>query len=300
GQRNSLFIQRLKDKLGNRSNASSEIELHDTWGVMVGPEGRGIRTIIEMVQGNRFYCCASSAALMRQGLVQALHHVRHRSAFQKRIIQHPLMRNVIADLAIEAEAALALTLRIGRAMDEAPHDAEAAAFARIGTAVAKYWICKRAPGHVLEALECHGGPGYIEDSIMPRLYREAPVNSIWEGSGNVICLDVLRAMDRDEATVAAFLAEVDTGRGANPLLDAAIAALKAELTNRKGLELRARAIVEHMAVVLQASLLVKHAPASVADGFCATRLGSRWLAAYGVLPEGVDLDGIIARALPGD
>jgi putative acyl-CoA dehydrogenase len=300
GQRNSLFIQRLKDKLGNRSNASSEIELHDTWGVMVGPEGRGIRTIIEMVQGNRFYCCASSAALMRQGLVQALHHVRHRSAFQKRIIQHPLMRNVIADLAIEAEAALALTLRIGRAMDEAPHDVEAAAFARIGTAVAKYWICKRAPGHVLEALECHGGPGYIEDSIMPRLYREAPVNSIWEGSGNVICLDVLRAMDRDEATVAAFLAEVDTARGANPLLDAGIAALKAELTNRKGLELRARAIVEHMAVVLQGSLLVKHAPASVADAFCATRLGSRWLAAYGVLPEGVDLDGIIARALPGD
>jgi putative acyl-CoA dehydrogenase len=234
---------------------------------MVGPEGRGIRTIIEMVQGNRFYCCASSAGLMRQGLVQALHHVRHRSAFQKRIIQHPLMRNVIADLAIEAEAALALTLRIGRAMDEAPHDGQAAAFARIGTAVAKYWICKRAPGHVLEALECHGGPGYIEDSIMPRLYREAPVNSIWEGSGNVICLDVLRAMDRDEGTVAAFLA---------------------------------RAIVEHMAVVLQASLLVKHSPASVADAFCATRLGSRWLAAYGVLPEGVDLDDIIARALPGD
>jgi putative acyl-CoA dehydrogenase len=147
------------------------------------------------------------------------------------------MRNVIADLAIEAEAALALTLSIGRAMDEAAHDGQAAAFARIGTAVAKYWICKRAPGHVLEALECHGGPGYIEDSIMPRLYREAPVNSIWEGSGNVICLDALRAMDRDETTVAAFLAEVDTGRGANPLLDAAIAALKAELTNRKGLEL---------------------------------------------------------------
>ena len=300
GQRNSLFIQRLKDKLGNRSNASSEIELHDTWGVMVGPEGRGIRTIIEMVQGNRFYCCASSAGLMRQGLVQALHHVRHRSAFQKRIIQHPLMRNVIADLAIEAEAALALTLRIGRAMDEAPHDVAAAAFARIGTAVAKYWICKRAPGHVLEALECHGGPGYIEDSIMPRLYREAPVNSIWEGSGNVICLDVLRAIDRDEATLAAFLAEVDTTRGVNAALDAAVEALKSALANRKGLELQARAIVEQMAVVLQASLLVRYAPSSVAEAFCATRLGSRWSGAYGVLPGGVDLDGIIARALPGD
>ena len=210
------------------------------------------------------------------------------------------MRNVIADLAFEAVAALALTLRIGRAMDEAPHDVEAAAFARIGTAVAKYWICKRAPGHVLEALECHGGPGYIEDSIMPRLYREAPVNSIWEGSGNVICLDVLRAIDRDETTVAAFLAEVDTTRGVNAALDAAVEALKSALANRKGLELQARAIVEQMAVGLQASLLVRYAPSSVAEAFCATRLGSRWSGAYGVLPGGVDLDGIIARALPGD
>ena len=209
GERNNLFIQRLKDKLGNRSNASSEMEFQDTWGVMVGKEGRGVHTIIEMVTGNRYYCCASSAALMRQALVQALHHTTYRTAFQKKLIQQPLMRNVIADLAIEVEAALAFTLRIGRAMDEAKANESAAALARIGTAVGKYWICKRAPGHIVEALECLGGPGYIEDSMMPRLYREAPLNSIWEGSGNVICLDVLRAMFREKNAIPAFLAELE-------------------------------------------------------------------------------------------
>ena len=299
GERNNLFIQRLKDKLGNRSNASSEMELEDTWGVMIGEEGRGVRTIINMVQGTRYYCCFSSAALMRQGLVQALHHTTHRTAFQKKLIDQPLMRNVLADLAIEAEAALALTLRIGRAMDQAGGDEGAAALARIGTAAGKYWICKRAPGHTYEAMECHGGPGYIEDSIMPRLYREAPVNSIWEGSGNVMCLDVLRAMFREAAAIPALLAELDAARGGNGALDAAIDALGGALNNPEDLELRARAITELMAAALQGALLVQHAPAAVADAFCASRLGPRWTGAYGSLPPGVDFDAIIERATPG-
>ena len=298
GERNRLFIQRLKDKLGNRSNASSEIELQDTWGVMVGPEGRGIRTIIDMVQGNRYYCAASSAGLMRQGLVQALHHTAHRSAFQKRLVQQPLMRNVLADLALEAEAALALTLRIGRAMDEAETDPAAAALARIGTAIAKYWVCKRAPGHVGEALECHGGPGYIEESILPRLYREAPINSIWEGSGNVMCLDVLRAMAREEAAGPAILAELDAAGGGNRLLDAATDRLKDALADKADLELRARHLTESMAVALQGALLVRHAPAAVADAFCASRLGDRWTGAYGALPAAVDFEAVIERARP--
>ena len=296
GERNSLNIQRLKDKLGNRSNASSEMEFHDTWGIMVGDEGRGIRTIIDMVQSNRYYCCFSSAALMRQGLVQALHHTAHRTAFQKKLIDQPLMKNVLADLAIEVEAALTLTLRIGRAMDEAEGDESAAALTRIGTAIGKYWICKRAPGHIYEAMECHGGPGYIEESIMPRLYREAPVNSIWEGSGNVMCLDVLRVLAREPAAIPALLAELDAARGGQDLLDAAIDALKMELTDLENLEMRARGITELMATVLQGALLVRHAPPAVADAYCVSRLGPRWTGAYGTLPPDMDFDAIIARA----
>ncbi len=295
-ERNALYIQRLKDKLGNRSNASSEMELQDTWGVMVGEEGRGVPTIIEMVQGTRFYCCASSSALMRQALVQALHHARHRSAFQKRLDQHPLMRNVLADLALEAEAALALTLRLGRAMDGAPEDESARGLARIATAIGKYWICKRAPGHVFEALECHGGPGYVEESILPRLYREAPVNSIWEGSGNVICLDVLRAMSREPAAVPALLAELEGARGAHRLLDRAMDALKDELARPEGLEMRARRLTERMALTLQAALLARSAPPAVVDAFCASRLGSEWSGAYGTLPPGADCEAITERA----
>ena len=296
GERNNLNIQRLKDKLGNRSNASSEMEFLDTWGVMVGEEGRGIRTIIDMVQGNRYYCCFSSAALMRQGLVQALHHTAHRTAFQKKLIDQPLMKNVLADLAIEVEAALALTLRVGRAMDEAESNESAAALARIGTAIGKYWVCKRAPGHIYEALECHGGPGYIEDSIMPRLYREAPLNSIWEGSGNVMCLDVLRALGREPAAIPALLEELDAARGGHNLLDAAIDALKMELADLENLELRARGITELMATALQGALLVRHAPLEVADAYCVSRLGQRWTGAYGTLPTDMDFDAIIARA----
>jgi putative acyl-CoA dehydrogenase len=222
--------------------------------------------------------------------------VRHRSAFQKKLIQQPLMRNVLADLALEAEAALVLSLRIGRAMDEAGGDSQAAAFARIALAAGKYWICKRAPGQVYEAMECHGGPGYIEESIMPRLYREAPVNSIWEGSGNVMCLDVLRAMHKEEAALPAILGELEAARGGNANLDNAIDAFKEELTNVEDLEIRARRLTEAMAVALQASLLVRYAPAAVADAFCASRLGARWTGAYGALPVGCDFDTIIDRA----
>lgn len=298
GERNNLFLQRLKDKLGNKSNASSEMEFQDTYGIMLGEDGLGIRCIMEMVTGNRLYCSTNSAGLMRQALVQALHHTRHRSAFQKRLAQQPLMQNVLADLALEAEAALALSLRIARAMDESPDDPSAAAFARIGTTVAKYWNCKRAPSHIVEALECLGGSGYIEDSMMPRLYREAPLNGIWEGSGNIMCLDVLRAMFREEAAVPAFLTEVELGRGANTALDSSIDLLKGELVNPQDLEIRARSTTELMATTLQGSLLVRHAPKPVADAFCASRLSPRWSGSYGTLPSGTDFDAIIERALP--
>jgi len=297
GQRNGLFLQRLKDKLGNKSNASSEMELNNTWGLRVGAEGKGVKTIIEMVQGTRFYCAFGSAALMRQGLVQALHHTSHRSAFQKLLIDQPLMQNVLADLALESEAATALSLRLGRAIDEGEAgDKDAAALARIGTAIGKYWICKRAPNHTYEAMECHGGPGYVEESIMPRLYREAPVNSIWEGSGNVICLDVLRALQRDPEAGAAFLSEVETAKGGNALFDKSLDALKQALADPSDFQLRARRLTEHMALIWQAALLVRFAPACVSDAFCATRLGAAWSGSYGTLPNGVDCRAIIQRA----
>ncbi len=298
GNRNAFYIQRLKDKLGNRSNASSEIEFADTHAVMVGEEGRGVRTIIDMVQGTRIYCAVGSASLMRQGVVQALHHTSHRSAFQKRLIDQPLMQNVLADLALESEAALVLWLRLARSLDEAPHSANEAALARIGTAIAKYWICKRAPGHVFEAMECHGGPGYVEESPLPRLYREAPVNSIWEGSGNVMCLDVLRAMSREPDAVEAYFAELDAARGASAALDHAVIKLKGEIASNSGIEARARRITESMAVAWQGALLVRHAPSDVADAFCASRLGEHWTGAYGTLPSGASLAAIIARAMP--
>jgi putative acyl-CoA dehydrogenase len=297
GQRNGLFLQRLKDKLGNKSNASSEMELQNTWGLLVGPAGKGIKTIIEMVQGTRFYCAFGSAALMRQGLVQALHHTAHRSAFQKLLIDQPLMQNVLADLALESEAATALSLRLGRAIDEGQAgNQEAAALARIGTAIGKYWICKRAPSHSYEAMECHGGPGYVEESIMPRLYREAPVNSIWEGSGNVICLDVLRALQRDSEAGPAFLREVESARGGNAHLDKALDDLKEALADHSDIELRARRLTEQMALVWQAALLVRYSPAAVSDAFCASRLGAPWSGSYGTLPRGTDCNAIVQRA----
>ncbi|WP_415184736.1 acyl-CoA dehydrogenase family protein [Phaeovulum sp.] len=297
GSRNALFIQRIKDKLGNRSNATVEMEFSDVHGRMVGDEGRGIRTIIDMVTGNRMTCAASSAGLMRQALRQALHHTRHRSAFQRRLVDQPLMRAVLADMAIEVEAALALALRVAGAMDNAEKDADAQSIARVGTALAKYWNCKRAPSLVAEALECHGGSGYIEESIMPRLYREAPVNSIWEGSGNVLALDILRALTRTPETLSAVFKELEQARGYNGFLDRAIDDLRADLAMKDGQEGRMRDIGCKMALTLQGALLCQGS-AEVADAFCASRLAGRYGGMFGALPQGCALDDIIERIAP--
>ncbi|WP_226485079.1 DNA alkylation response protein [Streptomyces parvulus] len=297
GTRNTFRIQRLKDKLGNRSNASSEPEFDGTVAWLVGPEGRGVKTIIEMVNCTRLDCVMSSATLMRKTLVEAGHHVRHRTAFGARLVDQPLMRNVLADLALESEAATALTLRLAGAADRAVRgDTAEAAFCRIATAVGKYWVTKRGPAFTAEALECLGGNGYVEESGMPRHYREAPLLSIWEGSGNVNALDVLRALGRSPATAHALFAELALARGADARLDAAVARLETGLTGAS--ETGARRLVELMALSLQASLLVRHAPPAVADAFCATRLGGDWGHAFGTLPDSADLDGVLARALP--
>ena len=299
GTRNAFLIQRLKDKLGNRSNASSEIELDGAYALRIGPEGRGVRTIVEMVNYTRLDCINGSASLMRQAVAQATHHAAHRSAFGKRLIDQPLMRNVLADIAVESEAATALLLRLARAADEAEvGDERAAQLKRIGTAVGKYWVCKRAPALVAEALECLGGAGYVEESILPRLYREAPLNSIWEGSGNVNALDVLRVLGKEPEAVAALTDEVAPALGANAHLDAAVSGLQRELADTAEIEVRARRLVERIALVLQGSLLVRYAPPAVADAFCASRLGGEWGAAFGTLPVGTDFEAIVARARP--
>ncbi|WP_330341477.1 DNA alkylation response protein [Streptomyces sp. NBC_00557] len=298
GSRNTFRIQRLKDKLGNRSNASSEPEFDHTVAWLVGPEGRGVRTIIEMVNCTRLDCVMSSATLMRKTLVEAGHHARHRSAFGARLIEQPLMRNVLADLALESEAATTLTLRLAGAADRAVRgDAGERAFRRIATAVGKYWVTKRGPAFTAEALECLGGNGYVEESGMPRHYREAPLLSIWEGSGNVNALDVLRALGREPDTAEALFAELGLARGADARLDAAVAALKDQLAETD--QVGARRLVERMALALQGSLLVRHAPHPVADAFCASRLGGDWGHAFGTLPTGTDLGPILERALPG-
>jgi putative acyl-CoA dehydrogenase len=297
GTRNAIHLQRLKDKLGNRSNASSEIELHGAWARLLGEPGRGVRTILAMVQHTRLDCVSGSAGLMRQALAQALHHARHRSAFGRPLIEHPLMQSVLADLALESEAATALMLRLARAFD-APGDRAEHALARIATAAAKYWVCKRAPQAIAEAMECLGGNGYVEESILPRLYREAPVNAIWEGSGNVICLDVLRAIEREPECVPALLDEIKLARGADPRLDTWTARLEAELADPVDAELRARRTVERIALALQASLLVRYAPPFVADAFCAARLGgSEGIAGlqFGALPGGLELGKVVER-----
>ena len=293
GERNSFFIQRLKDKLGNRSNASSEIELGNTLGTMIGEEGKGIKTILDMVIGNRIYCAVSSASLMRQAVVQVLHHVSHRSAFQKRLIDQPLMRNVVADMILESEAALNLSLRVARAVDNQNSNEDERSFARISTAISKYWVTKRAPYLVFEALECHGGPGYIEESVMPRLYREAPLNSIWEGSGNVMCLDVLRALQRDKNALPALLKELDLAKGANHNFDVSLANLKSNLDSSKGIETEARLITEKMACLIQASIFIRSGQEEKISAFCDSRLGPTWSGAFGTLSEGTNFDEII-------
>jgi putative acyl-CoA dehydrogenase len=298
GTRNCFHIQRLKDKLGNRSNASSEVEFDGAWARMVGPDGRGVPTIIEMVNHTRLDCVIGAAAGMRHGVAQATHHAAYRAAFGKRLIEQPLMQNVLADLCLESEAATAAMMRLARAYDAGADDEREQHFKRIATAVVKYWTCKRWPAHAAEALECLGGNGYVEESLMPRLYREAPLNSIWEGSGNVICLDVLRAMTRGPEVVEAFFAEVDRARGGDRRLDAFVADLRRALTEVDAVETRARRLVEHLALALQASLLVRHGDTAVADAFCASRLAGDHGLAFGTLPAGIDCAHIIERARP--
>ncbi|GAA2080981.1 acyl-CoA dehydrogenase family protein [Aeromicrobium halocynthiae] len=297
GTPNAIALQRLKDKLGNRSNASSEIEYDGAVGWRLGPEGRGVRTIIEMVNMTRLDCTLGSASSMRVGVQQALHHTRHRRAFGAALVDQPLMGNVLADLAVEAEASSTVALWLAALTDDTHRgDERAAALRRIALAVSKYAVCKRSPGHAAEALECLGGNGYIEDSGMPRLYREAPLMSIWEGSGNVAALDTLRAMARQPESVQVFLDELDEAAGADLHLDAAVLRLKKELSELKDAEYRARELVGLMASTLQGSLLVRYGDEAVADAFTASRLGVHGTSVYGTLPVGVDVDRILQRA----
>ncbi len=297
GTLNPMRLMRLKDKLGNKSNASSEIEYDDAVGWLVGDEGRGVRTIVEMVNMTRLDCTLGTASGMRLATVLATHHARHRSAFGRRLVDQPLMRNVLADLVVESEAATTVAMRLAGATDRAVRgDLEEASFRRLGLAVSKYWVCKRGPAHAGEAMECLGGNGYVEESGMPRIYRELPLLSIWEGSGNVAALDALRAMGREPESVERFFTEVELAAGADHRLDDAVALVKKELSDATELELRARRVVEQLALVLQGSLLVQHAPHAVADAFCASRLARDWGGALGTLPPGLDLDAILERA----
>jgi putative acyl-CoA dehydrogenase len=294
GVRNNFFLQRLKNKLGNRSNASSEVEFDDAYATLIGEEGRGVRTIVEMVNHTRLDCTLGAASMMRQALVQALHHARHRRAFGRNLVDQPLMQNVLADLCLESEAATATSMRLARAYDSA--DESEALLRRIGTAVAKYWVCKRASAHVGEALECLGGNGFVEDSIMPRLFRESPLNSIWEGSGNVICLDVLRAIAGEPGTIEALLADVELARGGDRRFDEAARQLADGWRTLAADERQARRLVERLALVWQASLLVRHAPREVAEAFCVSRLAGDTGRAFGTLPPSVAFQKIIDRA----
>ncbi|MFE9955605.1 acyl-CoA dehydrogenase family protein [Micromonospora sp. NPDC005299] len=299
GTRNLMRLMRLKDKLGNRSNASAEIEYEHAVAWRVGDEGRGVRTIIDMVNLTRLDCVIGAAAGMRQGLITAAHHATHRRTFGRYLVDQPLMRNVLADLAVESEAATVLMMRLAGATDRSARgDAGETAFKRLALAVGKYWVCKRWPAHAAEALECLGGNGYVEESGLPRLFRESPLNSIWEGSGNVAALDVLRAVAREPQVVEAFRAEVTAAAGADPRLDAALRQVQADLSDHDDLELRARRVVERLALVLQGALLVRHGHPAVADAFCASRLGGDHGQAFGTLPSGVDFAAIISRGVP--
>jgi putative acyl-CoA dehydrogenase len=301
GSRNGMRLQRLKDKLGNRSNASAEVEYDQAQAFLVGEEGRGVRTIIEMVNMTRLDCVLSAATGMRAGITMAAHHTTHRAAFGRLIADQPLMASVLADLAIESEATTTAALRLAGATDRAARgDRQEKAFRRLALAATKYWACKRAPAHAAEALECLGGTGYVEESGLPRLYREAPLASIWEGSGNVAALDALRALTRQPETAEAFFAELDLAAGADARLDRAIARLRKQVTDPS--EARARYLAEAMALTLQGALLVRHGDPAVADAFAASRLdpdaGGTWGRAFGTLPAGIDTAAIVRRATP--
>jgi putative acyl-CoA dehydrogenase len=293
GTRNGFHLQRLKDKLGNRSNASAEIELREAWAARLGEEGRGVATIIEMVVHTRLDCVLGSAALMRRAVAEATHHAAHRVAFGRRLVEQPLHLNVLADLCLDSEAATATALRLARAVDE-----DDRAFQRLATTVAKYLVCKSTPALVAEALECIGGNGYVEESPLPRIFRESPLNSLWEGAGNVNALDLWRAAAREPESVDALLAEIELAAGADARLDAALERLRRELGDGEEPEYRARSVAALAALSLQGSLLVRHAPAEVADAFCATRLDTGGGRAHGTLPRGIDCAAIVERHRP--
>ncbi|MEX2476254.1 acyl-CoA dehydrogenase family protein [Marinobacter sp.] len=297
GSKNPWQIQRLKNKMGNVANASSEAELRGALSWMVGDEGRGVPTIIEMVAMTRFDCMIGSSAGMRQAVAQATHHCRHRSAFGNRLIEQPLMQNVLADLALESEAAMAYTLRIARALDN-QHLEHERLLARLATPVGKYWICKRTPNHAYEAMECIGGNGVMEDCIMPRLLRESPVNAVWEGSGNVQCLDTLRAIQKEPETLDAFFREAAEAKGSDVRFDRFLAQLQNDFADFSDIQYRARNLVDRLALAMQASLLLRGSDPAVADAFCAARLQSNGGLNYGNLPSGTDAAAIIKRATP--
>ena len=297
GQRNPFYVQRLKDKLGNWSNASGEIEYNGTWGLKIGDEGRGVATIMEMVHHTRLDTSMAPAALMRQALVQAIHHARHRTAFQKKLVDQPLMRRVLADLAIESEAATVLLMRVARAYDDSTHTPDRAGTARLMVAVAKYWLNKCAPNFIYEAMECLGGVGYVEETIMPRLYREAPLNSIWEGSGNVICLDVLRTSQREPGALDAVLADVGDAARDDNRISTGLDTLREMLRDKQDMEGNARLMTERLAILIQGALMRRHAPGEMADAFLHTRLGGERGRTYGTI-AGVDGGAILERAWP--
>ncbi|PCJ71538.1 MAG: isovaleryl-CoA dehydrogenase [Rhodobiaceae bacterium] len=300
GTVNAIRVQRLKEKVGNKSNASSEVEFQQAHAWLIGEEGRGVRNILEMATHTRIDCSVSSSGLMRQGLAQALHHCSHRRVFQKNLIDQPLMQNVLADLALEVEGATALAFRVARAFDNADSNSDEAAYRRIMNPVAKYWACKRAPGFTYEAMECLGGNGYVEEGIVGRLYREAPVNAIWEGSGNVMCLDVLRAISRDGQGLESILNGFETVRGRQGDYDRALDQLKDGFTDVGSLELRARQVIESMAKIGAAAVLLDGAPGAIAESYCRTRLGGEAMSLYGGLPADLPLRSILDRAMPAE
>jgi putative acyl-CoA dehydrogenase len=293
GERNTIAIMRLKDKLGNKSNASSEIEYHDTYAELLGEEGRGVNVIIEMVHHTRLGTIAGTIGMMRMALAQAVHHASGRSAFQKKLIDQPVMRAVLADLALEYEAAALLTMRVARAFDG--RDESQRAFARLAVAASKYWLTKRNPNFVYECMECLGGAGYVEESPLPRLFRESPLNAIWEGSGNVIALDILRTLTREPAAVTAYAAELELAYGAHRVFDQSAVAFLDELARAPIAEAEARACAERLALLLQASLVIRHTPSAVADAFVATRIAGQGRQTFGTLPRAVDVSAILAR-----
>ena len=296
GERNAILLMRLKDKMGDRANASAEIEYHRAHAMLVGEEGHGVRTIMDMVHHTRLDCMVAGAALMRQAVANALWHTTHRRAFQKKLLDQPLMRSVLADMVLESEAATALAFRVARSFDEAASSEQAAAFSRIATPIGKYWINKRLPNLVAEAMEAHGGAGYIEESVMPRLYRQAPLNSIWEGSGNVMSLDILRALKRDSACAAALVAELERALGAHVLLDRAIGNLK-DWIARPAEEADARRLAQDLALGLQAAQLLG-APSLVFEAFCASRLNDQPGRCYGASGAEMDVTALLERAMP--